>query len=322
MFDVVRQYREALPVSIVAHLVLVGLMVVGVRIGTSGPTMPDPGTAPIQAEAVDAQEVEAAVKRLEEQERADEREAVRRQRELEQELAKLQEQREREAQELQQQESEQQEVSQQLQELQAERERLAEERERLEAEREREAEQLEQLEAARSSEAEQLEELARQRREAAEAEEEARREAERAREEAEQARREAELARKAREEAEARAEEERKAREEAERAAAEKAEQERLSDLRGRYIAAIKQVVKRNWRPPADYQRQGQQANVLVTQIPSGDVIAVNIQSCSGSEAFCKSVEEAVNRASPLPTAPEPDVFDREIEFIFKPDTE
>jgi colicin import membrane protein len=35
--------------------------------------------------------------------------------------------------------------------------------------------------------------------------------------------------------------------------------------------------------------------------------------------AFQRSVEAAVRKASPLPAPPDPEVFDREIEFVFEP---
>ena len=50
-----------------------------------------------------------------------------------------------------------------------------------------------------------------------------------------------------------------------------------------------------------------------------GDVIDVRLQSCTGDTAFQRSVERAVRKAEPLPLAPNPDVYDREIYFTFKP---
>ena len=51
----------------------------------------------------------------------------------------------------------------------------------------------------------------------------------------------------------------------------------------------------------------------------TGDVIDVKLQSCANDNAFQRSVERAVRKASPLPLPPNPDVFDREIYFTFKP---
>jgi hypothetical protein len=47
----------------------------------------------------------------------------------------------------------------------------------------------------------------------------------------------------------------------------------------------------------------------------------VRVKSCQGeaSEAYKRSVELAVRRASPLPRAPSDEVFKEEIIFIFKP---
>ena len=58
---------------------------------------------------------------------------------------------------------------------------------------------------------------------------------------------------------------------------------------------------------------------MIVTQTMMGDVIDVRLQSCSSDNAFQRSVERAVRKASPLPLPPNPDVFDREINFTFKP---
>ncbi|MEX0606523.1 MAG: energy transducer TonB, partial [Halofilum sp. (in: g-proteobacteria)] len=77
--------------------------------------------------------------------------------------------------------------------------------------------------------------------------------------------------------------------------------------------------VTRNWRQPRAFS-EGDTAHVEVTQVPGGDVTGVDLVSCSGSEAFCESVVSAVHRASPLPEAPDPEVFDREIRFNFEPE--
>lgn len=61
---------------------------------------------------------------------------------------------------------------------------------------------------------------------------------------------------------------------------------------------------------------------ILVRLIPSGDVVSVRITQSSGNIAFDRSVEMAVNKASPLPV-PKSDtgLFDhfREVEFVFDP---
>jgi colicin import membrane protein len=91
--------------------------------------------------------------------------------------------------------------------------------------------------------------------------------------------------------------------------------------LKARYRAAIKKQVERAWRRPADFTA-GETAEVRVRQIPSGDVTHVTIERCSGGQTFCDSVVRAVESASPLPKAPDPAVFEREIQFTFKPKPE
>ncbi|OZB86428.1 MAG: hypothetical protein B7Z48_04745, partial [Thiotrichales bacterium 12-47-6] len=61
--------------------------------------------------------------------------------------------------------------------------------------------------------------------------------------------------------------------------------------------------------------------DVYMRQTREGEVKEVRVKSCQGeaSEAYKRSVELAVRRASPLPRAPSDEVFKEEIIFIFKP---
>ena len=54
--------------------------------------------------------------------------------------------------------------------------------------------------------------------------------------------------------------------------------------------------------------------------MPGGEVTHVEIGSCNGDEAVRESIEAAVYRASPLPPPSDPDVFDRNLKFNFRPD--
>ena len=80
----------------------------------------------------------------------------------------------------------------------------------------------------------------------------------------------------------------------------------------------IDRAVESNWLRPATTSEE-QSCDVIVTQTMSGDVIDVMVQSCTGDNAFQRSVERAVRKASPLPLPPDPELFDREIHFTFKP---
>jgi len=104
----------------------------------------------------------------------------------------------------------------------------------------------------------------------------------------------------------------------AEQAALNKAEQKRLSSLRGQYIADIQSKVTRHWIRPAS-AKQGLSCKVVVNQIPGGEVINVRTTKCIGGDVFRRSVEAAVYKASPLPRPSDPGLFDREIVFNFKP---
>lgn len=165
----------------------------------------------------------------------------------------------------------------------------------------------------------------------------------------EQAAREAKLAaeRKAQEEAEERAKEaaELKAKQEAAREArlmaeqlkAEQAERLRESDLQSQlqaeehldalqrgpaeteYVNAIKAKITHAWNRPPSAQA-GIQCTVQLTQIPGGEVTNVQVGSCNGDDAVRQSVATAVYRASPLPTPPDPALFQANISLLFAPD--
>lgn len=88
-----------------------------------------------------------------------------------------------------------------------------------------------------------------------------------------------------------------------------------------KYKGLIRSQITRNWIFPASYQK-GMKCKVLVRLIPSGDVVSVRILQSSGSIAFDRSVEMAVNKASPLPVPKSSTgLFDhfREVEFVFDP---
>lgn len=104
---------------------------------------------------------------------------------------------------------------------------------------------------------------------------------------------------------------EEEARKQAERAA-------RLQTQRSQYVMSIANRVENNWLRPAT-NIAGQSCGVIVTQTMTGDVIDVRLQDCTSDNAFQRSVERAVRKASPLPLPPDPELFDRVIYFTFKP---
>jgi len=140
---------------------------------------------------------------------------------------------------------------------------------------------------------------------------------------AERARAEAEKQKAAREKADA---ERRKAAEEAAAREFDRQleEEERLlaatdSGALADYVAVIRQKVERNWvRPPG--AKPGLECEVLVTQIPGGQVTAVQMGRCNADDAVRRSIEAAVLRASPLPPPDDATLFERNLRFTFKPE--
>lgn len=85
------------------------------------------------------------------------------------------------------------------------------------------------------------------------------------------------------------------------------------------YVEIIKQKVERNWARPASATAD-LACDVYVSQIPGGEVVNVRVGSCNGDAAVVRSIEAAVQKASPLPPPPDPSLFERELLFKFKPE--
>lgn len=266
--------------AVLVHLVLVGLLAFSM---TNRPeTAANPAAKPIvQARAVSEEEVMAPVRRREAEEEAKRQRAAEDKRQAAAEKRRAEEARRKAAEE--------------TKRKAAEKARLVEQKKKQEAEKARLAEQ----EQQRKIEAE-------KQRKAAE---------ERKRAEAERKRLE--------EEAQKRQESEGKLKQamaaEAERLAQEQQRyhQQQLQSVRQQYVADIQNKVERNWR--RETGSRGSHCRVLIHQIPSGEVVDVRLAECDGDVAFQRSVEAAVRKASPLPLPSDPEVFDREIEFVFEP---
>ena len=89
--------------------------------------------------------------------------------------------------------------------------------------------------------------------------------------------------------------------------------------LLAQYIYNIQRKVANNWNAPAS-MTAGWSCEIMVEQNRFGDVLNVQTKQCSGSDAFKSTVERAVRKASPLPEAPNNDVFEKKLNFIFRPD--
>lgn len=85
------------------------------------------------------------------------------------------------------------------------------------------------------------------------------------------------------------------------------------------YRFALQQKVERNWVRPAS-SPPGLECEVRVQQLPGGEVTSVSILTCNGDEAVRRSIEAAIQKASPLPTPRNPSLFDRNLRFTFRPE--
>ena len=86
--------------------------------------------------------------------------------------------------------------------------------------------------------------------------------------------------------------------------------------MREQWIAAIGQKVRRNWLKPSGSEK-APTCKIIVEQLPGGLVSDVRFSACDWGRSYRRSVELAVYKAEPLPSAPDPKIFDRTIEFIF-----
>ena len=115
----------------------------------------------------------------------------------------------------------------------------------------------------------------------------------------------------------------RQAQREAELMAAAAAEEERLNAERAglldQYTRLLQAHIERNWIPPVS-ARPGINCHIHVVQIPSGDVVDARVGQCNADDAVIRSIESAVQRASPLPKPPHPSLFERNLNLIFRPD--
>jgi len=97
--------------------------------------------------------------------------------------------------------------------------------------------------------------------------------------------------------------------------------QSQIEALKVSYINQIAARVKDHWRYKGAKDSWG--CDVHIMQDAQGNVKSVNVQSCVVSnkakrKSFRDSIERAVNKASPLPPAPDKGVFESEVLFHFR----
>lgn len=86
----------------------------------------------------------------------------------------------------------------------------------------------------------------------------------------------------------------------------------------GPYIRAIQAAVTSKWTRPENMPNLP--CRMRITQLPGGEVMSVEFDpSCPYDEAGRRSVEAAVLKAQPLPYAGFEDVFNRRLNFTFRP---
>jgi len=286
----------ALGASVLLHVLL--LVIVSVSLNYSSHITKPAGAKvkTMQAVVVDASQVDAEAKKLKQAEQRKQHQEAQRKKKAQSELnaarkkrqqeeRRLAELKRKQAKQKKQQQLAQKKLEQERKQKQQALEKLKKEQKLLEQKRQAEQQRLAAIEEKRKAE----EAAQKKQQEAAEAE--ARRKAE-----------EAELQRRL-------AEEERQ-----------QAEQNsRLSKLRSQYILAIIHQVERNWLQPANTQK-GWQCDVLVHQNLLGEVTDVKIIKCTGSDAFRASVDRAVRKASPLPPPADHKIFEKKLQFTFRPE--
>ncbi|MDJ0939627.1 MAG: cell envelope integrity protein TolA [Woeseiaceae bacterium] len=100
-------------------------------------------------------------------------------------------------------------------------------------------------------------------------------------------------------------------------AAEEEAMAARSSPEMALYISQISNKIQRNWIRPTTAP-DDLECVVRVSQLPSGEVLRVDVTSCNAGDVVARSVEAAVRKASPLPLPANPLLFTRELRLTFR----
>lgn len=103
----------------------------------------------------------------------------------------------------------------------------------------------------------------------------------------------------------------------------ERAREQQLADARARavadYIAKVRAKIRGNIVLPPDL-RGNPEAVFEVSQLPTGEVLSpVRLKRSSGNPALDAAIERAILKSSPLPKAPQPELFSRVLELKFRP---
>ena len=90
-----------------------------------------------------------------------------------------------------------------------------------------------------------------------------------------------------------------------------------LTDAESRYILTIKAKIENNWLIPHD-AKHDRICTAIVNQLPSGKVTSVEIHGCQANVLYIESLVNAVWKSSPLPVAPDIEVFQENIVLQFE----
>ena len=90
-----------------------------------------------------------------------------------------------------------------------------------------------------------------------------------------------------------------------------------LTDAEQKYILTIKAKIENNWLIPHNTNHD-RICTVIVNQLPSGKVTSVKIHECKGDSIYLDSLENAICKSSPLPIAPDIEVFQENLVLQFE----
>ena len=111
-------------------------------------------------------------------------------------------------------------------------------------------------------------------------------------------------------------------RQQAERESRDRAQAQQMAAAQNRaradWIDRIRAKIKGNVNPPPDLTGNPE-AIFEVVQLPTGEIIDTHLQKSSGMRAYDDAVERAILKASPLPRADRPEIFERRLILKFRP---
>ena len=90
-----------------------------------------------------------------------------------------------------------------------------------------------------------------------------------------------------------------------------------LTDAESKYMLTIKSKIENNWLIPHD-TKHDRICTAIVNQLPSGKVTSVEIHGCQANVLYIESLVNAVWKSSPLPVAPDIEVFQENIVLQFE----